>query len=245
MNASDAEKQIQQLIAFIKQEAREKAEEIQVKTESEFMAEKLNLQTQASIAIREDFEKKKKDRIINRRIERSKVLTDARFATMRRRDQKMKELKKDVYAKLADVPSSKEYPALIKYLIAQALTRMQEDEVQVVCRKEDEKIVAEQLDAGKKLFQDTIQQATGIRPEVKLTLSTKESLPPGPSRSNEGLCSYGGVKLTARNGKIVCKNTLESRLELCFKELAPSIRGYLFGVRAAAVGKPSAEPAHH
>ena len=41
MNSDDAERQILQMIEFIKQEAREKAEEISVKTENEFNANKL------------------------------------------------------------------------------------------------------------------------------------------------------------------------------------------------------------
>ena len=46
MNSADADRQIEQMIAFIAQEAKEKAEEIQVKTEKEFMADKLSLETQ-------------------------------------------------------------------------------------------------------------------------------------------------------------------------------------------------------
>ena len=42
MQASDAERQISQMIEFIKQEAREKAEEIHTKTDAEFNAKKLN-----------------------------------------------------------------------------------------------------------------------------------------------------------------------------------------------------------
>jgi len=47
MQASDAERQIAQMIEFIKQEAREKADEIAVKTDAEFNAKKLNRIVQA------------------------------------------------------------------------------------------------------------------------------------------------------------------------------------------------------
>jgi len=60
MQQVDADRQIQQMIAFIAQEAREKAEEISVKTEKEFMADKLSLETQQAISIRADHEKMKK-----------------------------------------------------------------------------------------------------------------------------------------------------------------------------------------
>lgn len=78
--------------------------------------------------------------------------------------------------------------------------------------------------------------------------------------------SCGGIKVSARGGKIVCKNTLDSRLDIAFKEIKPQIRGnidirpvvkredmmefgmqigILFGVRPAPVTKASVEPSHH
>lgn len=38
----------------------------------------------------------------------------------------------------------------------------------------------------------------------------------------------GGIILTNTNRKIVCINTLKSRLDLCFEELLPHIRKLLF-----------------
>lgn len=38
----------------------------------------------------------------------------------------------------------------------------------------------------------------------------------------------GGVVLYTKNRKIVCANTLKSRLDLCFEELLPHIRRMLF-----------------
>jgi len=253
MNAQEADRQIQQLIAFIYQEAREKAEEIMVKTESEFMALKLNLQQQAGQQIREEFEKKKKDLIISRKIERSKHLTNARFSTMQQRDGKMKVLKQEVQKRLGEVAKSPKYNELIRFLLAQGLLTIQEEKVKVHCRKEDEKIVQGEMEAAKKLFQDAIAEATKdgpngtITPNVDLELDTKDYLPPAPQKGSEGLpACYGGIKLSARNGKIVLKNTLDSRLDLAFQQLQPQIRGLLFGVRPPAVSKaPEPAPHHH
>ena len=38
----------------------------------------------------------------------------------------------------------------------------------------------------------------------------------------------GGVVLYNMNKRIVCTNTLQSRLDLCFEELLPQIRSLLF-----------------
>ena len=45
------------------------------------------------------------------------------------------------------------------------------------------------------------------------------------------LSSAGGIVLSARNGQIVCRNTLDSRLDIAFEQLKPQIRGTLFGFR--------------
>jgi vacuolar-type H+-ATPase subunit E/Vma4 len=42
----------------------------------------------------------------------------------------------------------------------------------------------------------------------------------------------GGIKLYNKNLKIVCDNTLQSRMNLCFEELLPLIRNNLFPKRA-------------
>jgi vacuolar-type H+-ATPase subunit E/Vma4 len=50
------------------------------------------------------------------------------------------------------------------------------------------------------------------------------------TESDNGLC--GGVILYAHNRKIVCNNTLEDRLNLCFEQELPTIRSMLFTANA-------------
>jgi len=247
MNRDEADKQINQMCAFILQEAKEKAEEIATKTESEFMADKLNLQTQASITIREDFERKKKDKITDQKILKSKAVTECRFATMRRRDQRVRELKREVMKHLSSISRHDDYPKLVRFLIAQGLLAMQEEEVLIHGRREDLKIIEAQLPEAVKIFQDTIEAASGIRPVCRAVLSKLEEhmLPSGPVEGKETASCCGGVKLSARAGKIVCKNTLDSRLDLCFKELKPQIRGILFGIRPPAKKKSQPVETEH
>lgn len=68
MNSADADRQIEQMIAFIQQEAKEKAEEIAVKTEKEFMADKLSLETQLTQNIRNENERSKKNFMIQKKM---------------------------------------------------------------------------------------------------------------------------------------------------------------------------------
>lgn len=50
----------------------------------------------------------------------------------------------------------------------------------------------------------------------------------------------GGVQLRAQKDRIICNNTLDERLELCYQEALPEIRSILFPrkkIDAAAVKK--------
>jgi vacuolar-type H+-ATPase subunit E/Vma4 len=40
--------------------------------------------------------------------------------------------------------------------------------------------------------------------------------------------SMGGIQLRAQKERIVCNNTLDERLELCYQEALPEIRSILF-----------------
>eukprot|EP00456_Euglypha_rotunda_P016085 TRINITY_DN1524_c0_g1_i22.p1 TRINITY_DN1524_c0_g1~~TRINITY_DN1524_c0_g1_i22.p1 ORF type:complete len:147 (-),score=34.11 TRINITY_DN1524_c0_g1_i22:21-461(-) len=137
MDKKEAERQIEQMIAFIKQEAKEKEEEIRVKTENEFMDKKLSLTTEASLVIREEFEAKRKDRLIAKRIERSKKLNESRYKAMRFRDDLMNSLRATVTEKLIAVSKHKKYRELMKYLLIQGLMTLMEEigrAVQQECR---------------------------------------------------------------------------------------------------------------
>jgi V-type H+-transporting ATPase subunit E len=61
MNPAEAEKQIAQMVEFIKQEAKEKADEIKFKTEQEFNIQKLEFIENAKLQIKEDFKQRQLD----------------------------------------------------------------------------------------------------------------------------------------------------------------------------------------
>lgn len=231
MNQRDADRQIQQMIAFIKQEAEEKAEEIQVKTDSEYMAEVLSLKASASTQIRQEIADKRKEKLTAKKIERSARVTQATNRTMAERNVKLNQLKADIKSQLASLSADKKYPELVKFLIAQGLLTMMEDVVQVRCRKEDLKIVQEAVKPAIALYQETALTAAGVKLNVAVDVDKAEFLASGPSAGHVGPTCAGGVMLLAHGGKIKCSNTLDDRLELAFMKSLPDIRGILFGVR--------------
>ena len=48
------------------------------------------------------------------------------------------------------------------------------------------------------------------------------------SKSQENNKCFGGVILTNEDGLIVCKNTLDARIELAYQYMLPTIRSSLF-----------------
>jgi len=211
------------------------------------MAELLSLRTAASIAIREEIEQKRKDRLTAKKIERSKRVNDSKFRVMSERNEKMGLLKKEITGRLLDLSKDKRYGQLIAFLIAQGLMTMLENSVVVRCRKEDLEIVQAQIKPAVALYQETCLAASGVKVNVELILDKAEFLPPGPSQGHVGPTCSGGVLLLAREGKIKCTNTLDDRLDLAFAKSLPDIRGILFGVRPppANAWKPGDDDDHH
>eukprot|EP00457_Paulinella_chromatophora_P012212 gb/GEZN01012405.1/.p1 GENE.gb/GEZN01012405.1/~~gb/GEZN01012405.1/.p1 ORF type:complete len:242 (+),score=53.77 gb/GEZN01012405.1/:23-748(+) len=230
---SDADKQIEQMIQFIAQEAREKSEEIAVKIASEVEEERQMKIQELSASIREEFEQKSKERAIAARIERSKALNNQRYLGMRHRDDLMKTLKEDVRKRFSEISSSPKYPELLCFLMAQGFLTIQEKEVTVKCRKEDVAAVEKQLSKAIELYKNTVKAKTGISPEVKAEVSKTEYLAPGAGSGVLGETCAGGVEVSAKGGQLLCRNTLDSRLDRAFYQLQPQLRGLLFGVRGA------------
>ena len=83
-------------------------------------------------------------------------------------------------------------------------------------------------DTVKKILPAAVQEYVEImKRESSVTLKPKVVLSEDKA-SNLPESSFGGVLLTALNGKIVCDNTMSSRLNLVYEELLPSIRAILF-----------------
>lgn len=71
--------QIKHMMAFIEQEANEKAEEIDAKAEEEFNIEKGRLVQQQRLKIMEYYEKKEKQVELQKKIQSSNMLNQARL----------------------------------------------------------------------------------------------------------------------------------------------------------------------
>lgn len=232
-SSAETNAQIKQMIHFINQESNEKVEEIKTRTLAACNAEKLDNLNRLEAEAKDKVEKSNKERTTQKKIERSKFVNETRLAAMRNRDVLIKQLKQATLQKLASIPQNPNYADLVRVLIIESLMNMCEKNVFVQCRKEDEAVVSAQLDSAAKGYCDLMSKASGKSITVNLTLDKDNYLAPAPVAGSEAVSCCGGVVLHAKNRKIICKNTLDSRLDIAFDALTPQLRGVMFGFRDA------------
>ncbi|XP_020224728.1 V-type proton ATPase subunit E [Cajanus cajan] len=233
MNDIDVSSQIQQMVKFIRLEAEDKANEIFISTEEEFDIEKLQLVETEKKKIRQEFERKKRQVEIRKKIEYSMQLNSSRIKVLQAQDDVISSMKEAASKELLNVSHHHhfslhhhhEYRSLLKDLIVQSLLRLKEPSVLLRCRKHDLHLVEHVLDSAAQEYAD---KANVDPPEI--IIDNQVYLPPGPNHHNvhDPYCS-GGVVLASRDGKIVCENTLDARLDVVFRKKLPEIRKHLFG----------------
>lgn len=225
MNDADVSKQIQQMVHFIRQEAEEKANEISVAAEEEFNIEKLQLVEAEKKKIKQEYERKEKQVEIRRKIEYSMQLNASRIKVLQAQDDLVNSMKEAAGKELLHVCHHHHtYRNLLKELIVQSLLRLKEPAVLLRCREDHFELVESVLHSAKHEY---AEKANVHPPEI--VVDNYIFLPPAPSsQHSHGLFCSGGVVLASRDGKIVCENTLDARLDVVFRKKLPEIRKQLF-----------------
>ncbi|GAB2272069.1 V-type proton ATPase subunit E2 [Dionaea muscipula] len=220
MKDADVSKQIQQMVRFICQEAEEKANEISVSAEEEFNIEKLQLVEAEKKKIRQEYERKAKQVEVRKKIEYSMQLNASRIKVLQVQDDIVNAMKESAGKELLRISDDpKTYKKLLQGLIVQSLLRLKEPSVLLRCREDDLKLVESVLEESKREY---AQKAKVTAPKV--TVDSVFLPPPPSSVEGHGLSCSGGVVLASQDGKIVCENTLDARLDVAFRQKLPEIR---------------------
>ncbi|KAJ4957005.1 hypothetical protein NE237_013788 [Protea cynaroides] len=229
-NRSEDLLQIQQMVKFISQEAEEKANEISVSAEEEFNIEKLQLVEAEKRKIRQEYERKEKQVEVRKKIEYSMQLNASRIKVLQAQDDLVNSMKEAAAKELLRVSQGEHvYNKLLKDLIVQSLLRLKEPAVLLRCREDDLDFVEAVLPSAKLEY---AEKANVYEPEI--IVDQHVYLPPAPTHHHaHGAFCSGGVVLASRDGKIVCENTLDARLDVVFRKKLPEIRKSLFGQDAA------------
>jgi len=215
LSDQDVQKQIQHMMAFIDQEANEKAEEIDAKAEEEFNIEKGRLVQQQRMKIMEFYERKEKQVELQKKIQNSNLLNQARLKILKAREEHIQDVIEDSRKKLVLLTQDqRKYKDLLYGLISQGLCQLMESDITVQCRKEDMNLVKECLPQCINKYKELIKKDVNINVDAENFLGSDAS---------------GGVILLACKGKIKIVNTLDKRLELMSGQMLPEIRNSLYG----------------
>ncbi|KAG7250965.1 hypothetical protein CRUP_035172 [Coryphaenoides rupestris] len=215
LSDADVQKQIKHMMAFIEQEANEKAEEIDSKAEEEFNIEKGRLVQTQRVKIMEFYEKKEKQIDQHKKIQMSNLMNQARLKVLKARDDMIVDLLSEARQRLADIAKDPaRYATLLEGLILQGFYQLLEPKVTVRCRQQDLEMVQAAIAKDIIIYKDTVKSNIVVKIDKDRFLSPD-------------IC--GGVEVYNDNGKIKVSNTLESRLDLMGQQMMPEIRVSLFG----------------
>jgi len=212
------------MVSFIEKEAQEKASEIRVKAEEEFNIEKSNMFKTEQHKLAQEYERKMKQNVVNKKIAHSNELAKARLELLKRRETGVQVIFDKAKNKLDDISRSPQYKELIVNLVIQCLQRMEETVVEVTCREEDAAVVKDALPIAQERWHKSKNQV------VEISLNTEQYLAPSPKNAGKSFntCA-GGVVVSAFKGRIICNNTLDVRLQLAYEQAVPELRYKLFG----------------
>jgi len=215
----DTDRRIKQMVAFIRQEARDKAEEIEVRAKEECNVEVMKMTDREKAKMRDEFKQREKRIEIENKIKKQKVLDGYRMELLKAEDAKKGELKQMVVDRFAKVTKdASKYKAFLKAAMIQAfLLIWDEDEVSVSCRKEDASVVKSLVPQALDEVKKRASKETGMNLKMAATFNPK------------AVKVSGGVIVSARGGKVICDNSLDARLNIVMRTELPMVRERLFG----------------
>lgn len=160
------------MTAFIKQEAMEKAREIEIKANEEFEIEKSKLVRQETDAIDGQYEKKFKQATMSQQITRSTVANKTRLKVLGARQELLDSIFEEAQKKLADGTKDKgKYQKVLKNLILEGFYALNEPELQVRARKKDYDAVKKAIDEAAKEYKKALGK------DVAATINEQQPLP--------------------------------------------------------------------
>ena len=151
--------ELKKMTAFIRQEALEKAKEIQIKADEEFAIEKSKLVRQETSTIDSQFEKKFKQASMSQQITRSTLSNKTRLKVLSARQELLDELFEKASGKLAGYTTDKgKYQVTCKNLILEGLYALNEDKVAIRGRKQDYHVIERSIEDAKKEYKNTMKR---------------------------------------------------------------------------------------
>lgn len=166
--------ELRKMTAFIKQEAMEKAREIEIKANEEFEIEKSKLVRQETDAIDSQYEKKFKQATMSQQITRSTVANKTRLKVLGARQELLDGIFEEAQKKLPDGTKDKgKYQKVVKGLLLEGFYAFNESDLQVRARKKDYDVVKKAIDEAEKEYKKQVGK------EVSATIDEENPLAEG------------------------------------------------------------------
>ena len=215
LSKDEADKQVERMIGYIEQQAKECVEEIDAEAEEAFHKEKERLIHEGKKEIEEQYRKKTKDLDMKLKQQTNRHKNQARLTVLREKDQHIQSLLAESKTRLAEaVANSEDYQRLLELLILDGLLQLMEPKIIICCRQRDLKMVRKVIKPVADQYKERTEQS------VELSVAEHKFLPEDTS---------GGVVLYSGQRRICATNTLDSRLEEIAAQMMPEIREQLFG----------------
>ncbi|KAL7284156.1 hypothetical protein ACG7TL_001437 [Trametes sanguinea] len=206
-------------VAFIKQEALEKAREIKVKADEEFAIEKAKLVKQEQQAIDAQYEKKRKGAEVAQKIyaaidsAQSTLTNKSRLKLLQQREEHLQHLFSTARESIDALAKDEgRYVQFLEGVIVQGFLSLLEPDVTVHAREKDVDKVQRAVEGAARQYNEI--SGLTVKATVQGTLSNDIA---------------GGVKLVSGTERITLDNTLDERLRLLEDRMLPEIRADLFG----------------
>jgi V-type H+-transporting ATPase subunit E len=145
------------MTAFIKQEAMEKAREIEIKADEEFSIEKSKLVRQETSSIDTTYEKKFKQAQMSQQITRSTVANKTRLKVLSARQELLDGIFEEAEKKLGQATKDKgKYQGILKNLMLEGFYALNEGKVLVRGRKADHELLKKAIGDACKEYKDNV-----------------------------------------------------------------------------------------
>jgi V-type H+-transporting ATPase subunit E len=162
------------MTAFIKQEALEKAREIEIKADEEFAIEKSKLVRQETASIDTTYEKKFKAATMSQQITRSTVANKTRLKVLSARQELLDSIFEKTQKRLGEAASDEaRYESILSNLMLEGFYALNEPKVQIRARKADYEIVKKAI----KKAQD--EYKSNLKKSIEATIDEKNPQPEG------------------------------------------------------------------
>lgn len=164
--------ELKKMTTFIKQEAMEKAREIEIKADEEFAIEKSKLVRQEQGAIDTQYEKKFKAASMSQQITRSTVANKTRLKVLSARQELLEDIFEQAQKKLGEPTKDKgKYETILQNLILEGLYALNESKVQIRARKQDYDLIKKAIESARNEYTENIKK------DVSATIDEENPLP--------------------------------------------------------------------